>query len=51
MALDGTDRITETIVTRMGGDAGLPGKAAPARGQPRRALERDPTAREGAALP
>lgn len=29
-----------TIVTRMGGDAGLPGTAAPARGQLRRALER-----------
>ena len=26
----------------MGGDAGLPGTAAPARGQLRRALERDP---------
>ena len=40
-----------TIVTRMGGDAGLPGTAAPARGQPCRALERDPTDREGAAQP
>jgi hypothetical protein len=35
------------IVTRMGGDAGLPGTAAPARGQLRRALERDPTEGRG----
>ena len=36
-----------TIATRMGGDAGLPGTAAPARGQLRRALERDPTEGRG----
>jgi hypothetical protein len=40
-ALDGRDRIRETTVTRMGGDAGLPGRAAPSRGQLCRAIRRD----------
>ena len=39
-----------TTVTRMGGDAGLPGRAAPSRGQLCRAIGRDPTAWEGAAM-
>jgi hypothetical protein len=36
-----------TTVTQMGGDAGLPGRAAPSRGQLCRAIGRDPTEGRG----